>query len=243
MKNLSVIFALSLFAVAACAALPQPDLIAQVHFAGAQKIFAQTNAVAFTNEFCCTEALALRAEVATKLSGWLAGWLQTNLNVSVAGGGAKLRPLFEDLQTAEFYAEARSAANGRPELAIAIKLEATRVQLWQANLKPFFAAASFKSADGWLIFDSDPAPAESRRETAAEDCRGTDRLVGPRRQLAAPRAMVSQVKGTRVAGNAIHRHRAGRQFPDQRKVRLPRKPCNFAGTLACAHERAAFPVR
>ncbi len=43
------------------------------------------------------------------------------------------------------------AANGKPNVAIAIKLDPARAQLWQANLKPFFAAANFKSAGGWLI--------------------------------------------------------------------------------------------
>ena len=39
-------------AVAARASLPSPDLIARVHFAGAEQISADTNAVAFTNLWC-----------------------------------------------------------------------------------------------------------------------------------------------------------------------------------------------
>jgi len=159
MKHWSAIIALSLCVLAARAALPQPDLLLQIHFAGAQKISATTNAAAFANEFCSAEALALRAQTAAKLSGWLSGWLQTNLNLSatVPGGAAKLRPLLDDLQRSEFFLEIRAAANGQPEAAIAIKLDPTRAQLWQANLKSFFAAATFKNAGGWLIFDSNPA--------------------------------------------------------------------------------------
>ena len=157
MKQLSATLALLLFAAAARAALSQPDLIALIHFAGAQKISADTNAAAFTNEFCSAEALALRAQTADKLSAWLAGWLQNNLNATVADGATKLRPLFDDLQKSEWFLEARGAAGGKPEVAIAIKLDASRAQLWRDNLKPFFAAATFKSAGGWLIFDSDPA--------------------------------------------------------------------------------------
>ena len=93
MKNLFAIFALSLLIAAARAALPQPDLIAQIHFAGAQKMSAAANASAFTNEFCSAEALALRAQTAGKLSGWLSGWLQQKLNTTVAGGEAKLRQI------------------------------------------------------------------------------------------------------------------------------------------------------
>ena len=114
MKTLSALFAVFACACGLRAALPQSDLIAQIHFAGAQKISAATNATAFTNEFCSEEALALRAQTADKLSGWLAGWLQINLGVTVAGGPAKLRPLFDDLQKSEWFLEARRAPSGAP---------------------------------------------------------------------------------------------------------------------------------
>jgi hypothetical protein len=156
MKYLSAILGLSLLVVTARAALPQPDLLAQIHFAGAQKISADPHAVAFTNEFCSTEALMLRSQTANKLAAWLPGWLQTNLSVVVPAGSEKLRPLFDDLQSSEWFLEAR-AAGAKPEVAIAIKLDSTRAQLWQAALKPFFITATFKSvAGGWLIFDSNP---------------------------------------------------------------------------------------
>jgi len=160
---LSALIGLTWWGGAVHAALPQPDLLLQIHFAGAQKIAADPHAAAFTNEFGSAEALALRAQTATKLSGWLAGWLQTNANLSlsanaaVPGGAAKLRPLLDDLQRSEFFLEIRAAANRQAEAAIAIQLDPARAQLWQANLKPFFAAATFKSAGGWLIFDSNPA--------------------------------------------------------------------------------------
>jgi hypothetical protein len=154
MKILFLLLTLALSAAGVRGALPSPDLVAQIHFAGAQKISADKNFAAFTNEFCSAEALALRAQTADKLSAWLAGWLQKNLNVTVADGTAKLRPLFDDLQSAEWFLESRAAAGGRAEVALAIKLDASRAQLWTANLKPFFPAATFKQSDGWLIFDS-----------------------------------------------------------------------------------------
>lgn len=155
MKKIVSLFALLVAAAGVRAALPQPDLIAQIHFAGAQKISGTANAAAFTNEFCSAEALALRAQTANKLSAWLAGWLHTNTGVAVMGGAAKLRPLFDDLQKSEWYLEGRAAVNGKPEVAIAIKLEAVRAQLWQANLTPFFRTAGFKSSGGWWFFYSD----------------------------------------------------------------------------------------
>ncbi len=145
-ENLVRHFCAALAGRSAQAALPQPDLIAQIYFAGAQKISASANAGAFTNEFCSAEALALRAQTADKLSGWLAGWLQKNLNATVADGAAKLRPLFDDLQTAEWQLEARAAANGKPTVTIAIKLEPAHAQLWQANLKPFPVTSNLPAA-------------------------------------------------------------------------------------------------
>jgi len=156
MKYLSAIIGVLWLALTAQAALPQPDLIAQIYFAGPQKISAAAPGALFTNEFSSTEALALRAQTAAKLSAWLAGWLQTNLTATVPAGPAKLRPLLDDLQRSEFLLEIRAAAGGQPEMAIAIKLDAARAPLWQANLKPFFAVGTFKSTGGWLIFDSNP---------------------------------------------------------------------------------------
>ena len=153
MKKFAIISTLAL-AAAARAALPQPDLIAQIHFAGAQKISADKNAAAFAGEFNSAEARTLRAQTADKLSVWLGGWLPQKNDVKVAGGAAKLRPLLDDLQTAEWFLEARRAPGGWSQTAIAIKLSADRAALWQANLKPFFKWASFKSTGGWLIFDS-----------------------------------------------------------------------------------------
>jgi len=59
MKKLIAIFALLLGVVAAEAALPQPDLIAQIHFAGGQKISNDSSYLPFTNEFSSAEARAL----------------------------------------------------------------------------------------------------------------------------------------------------------------------------------------
>ena len=168
MKRYILVFTLALLVAVGRAALPQPDLIAQIHFAGAEKNFAPTNTVAFTNEFCSAEAVALRAQTADKLSAWLAGWLPANGASPVAGGAAKLRPLFNDLQRAEWWLEARAPVGGRPDLAIAIRLDAARAKLWQANLQPFFPAATFKSVAGWLIFDAGTGPQKVADTLAAK---------------------------------------------------------------------------
>jgi hypothetical protein len=156
MKKFILLLTLLVIVSEVRAALPQPDLIAAIHFAGAPKISANVNAGAFTNEFCSAEALALRAQTADKLSVWLAGWLQKNNGVTVADGAAKLRPLFDDLQKSEWFFAA-CAVNGQPQFALSIQLDPARAQLWQTGLRPFFAAANFKSSGGWLIFNSSAA--------------------------------------------------------------------------------------
>ena len=158
MKNLILLFTLLLVVSGVRAALPQPDLIAQIHFAGAQKISASANANAFTNEFCSAEALALRAQTANRLSVWLAGWLQKNTGVTVADGASKLRPLFDDLQKSEWFLEAR-AADGHPKIAVALKLDAARENIWQENWGSFFPQAVRSKSSGWCFFASDSGAA------------------------------------------------------------------------------------
>ena len=158
MKKIIFLFTLWLAVSGGRAALPQPDLIAQIHFAGAQKISASANANAFTNEFCSYEALALRANVADKLSVWLAGWLQKNSGVTVAGGAAKLRPLFDDLQKSEWFLEAW-AADGHPKIALALKLDPARERIWQENWRSFFPQAVRRKSPGWCFFASDSGAA------------------------------------------------------------------------------------
>ena len=154
MKKLLFVSVSLAVAAGARAALPQPDLLVRLHFAGAQKIAADPNAAAFTNEFCSAEALAMRAQTADRLAAWLPGWLQKSSGLNVAGGATRLRPLLDDLQSAEWFLEVRATATGRPEVALAIRVSDSRAQFWRVNLTPFFPAATFKSANGWLIFDS-----------------------------------------------------------------------------------------
>ena len=174
MKKLMFSLAAALMALAGRAALPQPDLVAEIHFAGGDRIAADKNYSTFANEFSSPEALALRKQTADKLAPWLAGWLQANTGATAPDGAVKLRPLFDDLQAAEWFLEARAASGDKPDVAIAIKLVPTRVPAWAAALKPYFPAATFKSSGNWLIFDSG---------TGAE--KAGDRLV---QKLSAPAA-------------------------------------------------------
>ena len=92
----------------------------------------------------------MRKQTADKLAPWLAGWLQTNLGTAVPDGATKLRPLFDDLQSSEWYLDAQAAAGGKPDVAVAIRLAPARAQAWQTALQPYFPAATFKQSAGWL---------------------------------------------------------------------------------------------
>jgi hypothetical protein len=154
MKNSFLILAGAVFFAAEVQASPmQPDLIARIYFAGAEKISADTNSLAFTNEFCSAEARALRGQTLDKLSVALAGWLGQKTGANVPGGAAKLRPLLGDLEKTSWFLEARVAVDGKPGVALAVKLDGSRAQFWRANLSPFFTSATFKESVGWLVFD------------------------------------------------------------------------------------------
>ena len=107
MKKFVTIFTVMLAAAISRAALPQPDLLAQIHFAGTQKIAASKDAALFNSEFGSPEALALRTQTAGKVSVWLVGWLQKNVASGSAGGAAGLHPLLDDLQQSEWFLESR----------------------------------------------------------------------------------------------------------------------------------------
>lgn len=153
MKKLILISTLAVAALVGRAALPQPDLVAQIHFAGGATISADKNYSAFANEFSSPEAKALRTQTANKLAKFFDAWLTQNSGAAVAGGATALRPLLEELQNNEWYLESRNIG-GKVETALAIKTGAGGAQLWQSGLKPYFAAATFERANGWLVFST-----------------------------------------------------------------------------------------
>ena len=125
-------------AVAGQASPPSPDLVARIHFAGAGQIAADTNAVAFTNLWCSPEARALRDQTLDKLSRAPGVWFKSKIPAAAGDGAEPLRPLLDDLLSAEWLLEMRDATNGSPEFALAIRLEAGRARLWSTNLATVF---------------------------------------------------------------------------------------------------------
>ena len=160
MKKLIAILALVAVAVGGRAALPQPDLIAQIHFAGAQKISADNFFSAFTNEFSSAEAHALASQTLDKLSHVPGAWFKTKIPADAGDGAVQLRPLFDDLLASEWFFEARDTVNGSPEFALAIRLSDARAQLWENNLQQLLEAwtkiPAKKISGGWELKKHEP---------------------------------------------------------------------------------------
>jgi hypothetical protein len=156
-KFLTFLFGTAMMAaVGTQASPPAADLIARVHFAGAEQISADTNAVAFTNLWCSPEAQALREQTLNKLSRAPFNWLKSKISPGAGDGAAQLRPLLDDWLSAEWFLQVGDATNGSPEFALAIRLNAARAQLWSANLAAVLqkwtgVSAAQDQSGGWEL--------------------------------------------------------------------------------------------
>ena len=139
----------------AAKASPPPDLIARIHFVGAEQISADTNSAALTNFFCSTEALALREQTLNKLSHFPYTWFKSRLAAGAGDEADQFRPLLDDLLKSEWLLEIRDTTNGAPETALAIRLNAARAQLWQGRLAGVLQSWTHlpagKTSNGWLL--------------------------------------------------------------------------------------------
>jgi hypothetical protein len=155
-RFLTFLFGTALMAaVVTQASPPATDLMARIHFAGAGQISADTNAVAFTNLWCSSEAQVLREQTLNKLSRAPYNWLKQKIPSGTNDEAGQLRPLLDDLLSAEWFLQVRDATNGSPEFALAIRLDAGRAQLWQTNLGNVLEAWTVMSVEkipnGWEL--------------------------------------------------------------------------------------------
>ncbi|MGD0744859.1 MAG: hypothetical protein ABSA45_06860 [Verrucomicrobiota bacterium] len=139
----------------AVGAAPPADLIAQIHFVGADQISADTNSAAITNFFCSAEARALAGQTLDKLSRAPGVWFKSKIATGAAAGAAQLRPLLDDLLRSEWILKIRDTTNGSPESALAIRLDNQRAQLWRDNLAEILQSWTHlpagKTSNGWLL--------------------------------------------------------------------------------------------
>jgi hypothetical protein len=137
----------------------QPGLIARIHFLGGERIAADPNHWAFTNEFASPPARALEAHVLDKLSRVPGVWFRSKIAAGSGDGAAQLRPLLDDLLSSEWIFEIRDAP-ASPEYALAIRLNETRARLWSQNLREVLEAwtklSVQKTPDGWRLKKHEP---------------------------------------------------------------------------------------
>lgn len=117
------------------AAAPAPPAVPflRIHFAGGDSIAGDTNSLAFENEFCSTQALALENQTLGKLSHAPGVWFQDRIPAD-SDGSAQLRPLLGDFLKSEWFFEIDDAPVS-PEYVLAIRLDAIRAGIWQTNLR------------------------------------------------------------------------------------------------------------
>ncbi|HXC36829.1 MAG TPA: hypothetical protein VNV43_13205, partial [Candidatus Acidoferrales bacterium] len=100
------------------------------------------------------QARSLEKQTLDKLSRAPGTWFKGKLPTGVGDGSAQLRPLLDDLLTSKCVFQMRDAA-ASPEYALAIQLNDTRAQLWQANLRTLLESWTLiKATDitgGWEL--------------------------------------------------------------------------------------------
>ena len=155
MKQLLITLTVVLSVWSAQAAGLTGDLLVHIHFAGAQKIGADPESVAFTNIFNCAEAQVLRGQTLDKLARFPRTWLKDNLAPGAVDGTDLLRPLLNDLVTSEWRLAVRDSGRKVPEFALAVRLPAGKDQVWEKNLATVLSSwtsiPSQPIAGGWEL--------------------------------------------------------------------------------------------
>jgi len=232
-KYFLILTCAGLFAAIAIQALAsQPDLIAQIHFAGASRISADANSLAFTNEFCSAEARAFENQTLDKLSRTPYVWFKEKIAAGAGDGSAQLRPLLDDFLKSEWFFEIRATADGSQEFALAIRLNNDRAQFWQKNLQSVLESwmklSAQKIPGGWELEKHQP-PNLVRFENSGGwvvICCGQNKLPSSREIV--QRASAENAKSW-LAVDADW-SRLERWFPVLKKFDLPETQLQVVGT-------------
>jgi hypothetical protein len=134
--------------------------VARIYFAGTNSMASDTNSAVIENIFGCPQARALESQTLDKLSHAPGVWFKNKLPPGADDGSAQLRPLLDDFLKSEWKFEMRQTP-AAPEYALAIRLDATRAQLWLGNLRSLLEAWTKINAQdipgGWELRKDMPA--------------------------------------------------------------------------------------
>ena len=151
------------------AAAPAPEPLLRWHFVGTAQLASDTNAAKLRQIAALPASQELRAQTLNKLADGLARSFPTTDGANT-NRPALLRPLLEDVLSAETWFQLHAITNGAGAWTLAIELNEERARLWQTNLwqclssadapSPFnvekslgFRAGKFHClrAGGWLL--------------------------------------------------------------------------------------------
>ncbi len=137
-------------------AAPATEVLARIHWLGLDRMSTDTNAAHLMSVWRLPQTTAQVAQTLDKFSRWPGGGA-TN------AAGARLRPLLDDLVSAESYWELSVPTNLQPaatdpRVFLAVRLPADRARLWQTNLadavKDLTGVRPVPGKDGWILQQS-----------------------------------------------------------------------------------------
>jgi hypothetical protein len=117
---------------------PVPEPLLRWHFVGAAHLAGDPNAAKLRQIAALPSTLALRTQTLQKLSVGLANSFPTSAGENT-NRAALLRPLLEDVWSAETFFQWHALTNGTGSWTLAIDLDNERARFWQTNLAQCFA--------------------------------------------------------------------------------------------------------
>ena len=121
---------------------PLSETVARLHWLGKKRLEGETNAAFFMSVWNLPESTKLEAQTLDKLAVAFAGFISGATNPALATNSSVVglvRPLLDDLLKEECYFEVRSATNQPGEIALAIRLNEDRADVWKSNFPKLFA--------------------------------------------------------------------------------------------------------
>jgi hypothetical protein len=148
------------------------ETVARLHWLGKKRLQGETNATFFMSIWDLPESTKLEEQTLDKLALAFADFLSGATNPASATNSSLVglvRPLFEDLVREESYVEARGGTNQPGEIALAIRLNEDRGDVWRTNFPKIFekfAATPPQStarSNSWqLEFDNQKSKVKNR---------------------------------------------------------------------------------
>lgn len=124
------------------AAAPAATVAASFHFAGGARLAGDTNFTLLKKIWNLPESPDFRGAALKKLAQASADFLAPK-TFSGKSDFTLVRPLLDDLLSAESIARLSAPGKGQPGFVLAVKLDKTRAQIWQENIARLLAGWNF----------------------------------------------------------------------------------------------------